>query len=55
MHIYSFWCPIKSRKDPVLEGQWMNSAARTLIHDEAPDISKHGLNLNTVANKSSLG
>jgi len=43
------------RHDPQLEGQWMNSAARTLIHDEAPNISKHGLNLNTVANKSSLG
>ena len=33
----------------------MNSAARTLVHDEAPDVSKYGLNLNAVSNKSSLG
>ena len=41
--------------DPVLTGHWMNSAARTLVHDEAPDISKYELNLNAVSNKSSLG
>merc|ERR1711935_635341 len=43
------------RHDPVLTGHWMNSAARTLVHDEAPDISKYELNLNAVSNKGSLG